>query len=678
MPHRRPRYRVSVQTACPLDCPDGCSLRSPCRKGRHRRHRRRHANPVTQGYICAKVRRFHERVYGDARLRFPMARSGPQAIGRSSRACGWDEALDLIVEKLGPSATRMGRKPSSLLLRRIKRLDDAGQPRRGAVPPARRVATRAHGVRGADRRREHGALRQDAVGHLRGLPGGAAGRALGHEPVDLGHPRDAVPKEVQKRGGRRLWSSIRARRRLRGTADLHLPVRPGTDVAVALALHRCSSRKGTPITPSSRRTRRAPTSCGHARRSGRFERGGRRGRHRSRAAREFADLYATSSPALIRCGWGLERNRNGGNAACRGARAAAVGGKFGVRGGGYAMSNSASWDITRPWLRAEEPATRVINMNRLGRVLTEPPDPPVKLLFVYNCNPGGDDAGPAARHQGLRRDDLFTVVFDQVIHRHRVLRRRGAARHDVPRELRLLEGLRPAVVAARPRRGGPGRRGAIERRRVRRDCAAASASLEEGEPAGELDLLLDVMRGLPPHVSGSDWRRPRGRRAVGTDARSSSWTCSRGHRTGRSHLFPEALEREAPLGLYRYQPDPATAGVPARAHLAGQRTDGQLHARRTAAARGEAASCTRTMRRRGGSRTATRCAPGTRSARCTARVQVGAWVRPGTVMLPKGLWRKNTANGNTATTLVPDTLTDLGGGACFNDARVQVALVPDA
>ena len=40
--------------------------------------------------------------------------------------------------------------------------------------------------------------------------------------------------------------------------------------------------------------------------------------------------------------------------------------------------------------------------------------------------------------------------------------------------------------------------------------------------------------------------------------------------------------------------------------------------------------------------------------------------------LPKGLWRKHTANGYTANALAPDTLTDLGGGACFNDARVQV------
>ena len=65
----------------------------------------------------------------------------------------------------------------------------------------------------------------------------------------------------------------------------------------------------------------------------------------------------------------------------------AVGGKFGVRGGGYSMSNSASWNIDRTWIGAPEPDTRLVNMNHLGRALTEYADPPVKVLFVYNCNP---------------------------------------------------------------------------------------------------------------------------------------------------------------------------------------------------------------------------------------------------------------------------------------------------
>ena len=54
-------------------------------------------------------------------------------------------------------------------------------------------------------------------------------------------------------------------------------------------------------------------------------------------------------------------------------------------------------------------------------------------------------------------------------------------------------------------------------------------------------------------------------------------------------------------------------------------------------------------------------------------VKVEATIREGTVSLPKGLWRKSTWNQMTGNVLVPDSLTDLGGGACFNDARVEVA-----
>ena len=47
-------------------------------------------------------------------------------------------------------------------------------------------------------------------------------------------------------------------------------------------------------------------------------------------------------------------------------------------------------------------------------------------------------------------------------------------------------------------------------------------------------------------------------------------------------------------------------------------------------------------------------------------------LQPGVVFLPKGIWSHNTLSGTTGNALVPDTLADLGGGACFNDARVEV------
>jgi anaerobic selenocysteine-containing dehydrogenase len=60
------------------------------------------------------------------------------------------------------------------------------------------------------------------------------------------------------------------------------------------------------------------------------------------------------------------------------------------------------------------------------------------------------------------------------------------------------------------------------------------------------------------------------------------------------------------------------------------------------------------------------------------QLSVAPAIRTGTVALPKGLWRRSMRNNTTGTALVPDTLTDLGGGACFNDARVQVASLPSA
>jgi anaerobic selenocysteine-containing dehydrogenase len=61
--------------------------------------------------------------------------------------------------------------------------------------------------------------------------------------------------------------------------------------------------------------------------------------------------------------------------------------------------------------------------------------------------------------------------------------------------------------------------------------------------------------------------------------------------------------------------------------------------------------------------------------RITARVS--ELVKRGIVTMPKGVWRRSTKNGFTSNALTPDSLADLGGGACFNDARVQVEKTAD-
>src|SRR3989337_2686241 len=79
------------------------------------------------------------------------------------------------------------------------------------------------------------------------------------------------------------------------------------------------------------------------------------------------------------------------------------------------MSNSAAGNSEKSWIGAQEPATRLVNMNHLGRALTEYDDPQVRVLFVYNCNPAVTMPDQRRVIRGLEREDLFTVVFDQVL-----------------------------------------------------------------------------------------------------------------------------------------------------------------------------------------------------------------------------------------------------------------------
>ena len=140
---------------------------------------------------------------------------------------------------------------------------------------------------------------------------------------------------------------------------------------------------------------------------------------------------------------------------------------------------------------------------------------------------------------------------------------------------------------------------------------------------------------------------------------------------GKVDLFPDALHQQTPHGLYTYQPDPATPEFPlALISPASDRTISstlgelprpavtlEMH-EDDAAARGiEEGDAIRIFNALG---------------EVHIRAHVSPLVRPGTVSMPKGVWRRHTANGFTATALAPDTLADLGGGACFNDARVQV------
>jgi anaerobic selenocysteine-containing dehydrogenase len=140
------------------------------------------------------------------------------------------------------------------------------------------------------------------------------------------------------------------------------------------------------------------------------------------------------------------------------------------------------------------------------------------------------------------------------------------------------------------------------------------------------------------------------------------------------HLFPEHLAAEAPAGLYGFQPDPATEQYPlALISPASEKTVsstmGELRERAGALQMHPEDATVRGLAQNDPVRVFNALG----EVQCP--VALSADIRRGTVCLPKGLWRKSTYNGSTSNALVPDTLTDLGEGACFNDARVEVALL---
>jgi anaerobic selenocysteine-containing dehydrogenase len=663
-----------VETACPLDCPDACSLAVTVQHGKVITIDGSRKNPVTDGYICAKVRKFGQRVYGPDRLLYPAVRKGRKGEGRFKRA-SWEEALQLVVERMQQAKSGTGGESilpysyggSNGLLTQDN-LDAQLWRRFGTSRLARTVCA---APTGAANLALYGKM---ASVTYQDYPEARLIILWGVNPSASGIHLVPYVREAQKRGAKLVVIDPRTTP-LAKSADVHLAVKTGTDVAVALAIHRYLFEHGFADAAFLRDHTTGAEALRERAQPWTIEKAAEVAGIEAPALTQVAEMYAHSAPALIRCGWGLERNRNGGNAAMAVLALPAVGGKFGVRGGGYSMSNSASWNIDRTWIGTPEPDTRVVNMNHLGRALTEYHNPAINVLFVYNCNPAATVPDQRRIVRGLERDDLFTVVFEQVmtdtaayadvlLPATTFLEGYDFAKAYGPINLDLGKAVVDAVGEARSNADVFG------------ELCSRLGLLSENEPAGELDLMLDVLNRLPPAIG--EPLRAGGLPTPSFGLAPVQFTDVFPNTPDRKvHLFPAALEAEAPMGLYRFQPDPGSERYPlALISPASDRTISStlgelprpdvkliMHPE-DASARGLADDdLVRVFNELG-------------EVHCT--LDIDAAVRPGTVSLPKGLWRRSTRNHATGTALVPDTLTDLGGGACFNDARVQVASLPTA
>ncbi|HEY2155774.1 MAG TPA: molybdopterin oxidoreductase family protein [Isosphaeraceae bacterium] len=409
-----------IKCVCPLDCPDTCSMEVVVEAGRAVALRGERDHPFTRGVLCGKMAAYLDHVYRDDRVLRPLRRVGPKGSGRFE-PIGWDRAIEIITDRFadiaaspdGPQAIlpysyygTMGKLQASSLDRRFFH-------RLGASILDRTICASAGGIG-----------YEYTVG--RGRPGADPMAVPGCKLILNWGSNTAVTNS-------HLWSMMVEARQRGATivtidpyrsptaerSDWHIAPRPGTDAALALGLMHVIFREGREdadylgraTVGADRLRRRAiedyPTEKVAAITGLDID-----------TIESLARRYAAEHPSLIRLNYGLQRHRGGGMAVRTIACLPAIVGAWRHHGGGALLSTSGTYDfamhrLTRPDL--SPPGTRTVNMNQLAEALAgELPGPPVNALYVYNCNPAAVAPDQRSVLEGLRRDDLFTVVHEQV------------------------------------------------------------------------------------------------------------------------------------------------------------------------------------------------------------------------------------------------------------------------
>jgi molybdopterin guanine dinucleotide-containing S/N-oxide reductase-like protein len=414
-----------VHTVCSHDCPDACGVLVTVEDGRAMRVQGDPAHPVTQGFLCAKVTKYLERVYSPDRVRYPMRRVAPKGQGKGDASdfirISWDEALDEIAQRLQKISDEFG--PESILpysyAGNMGVLSYSGMAHRffyrlGASQLDRTICASA----GAE-----------------GLKT-VIGRSIGTEPQQFRDSKYIIAWGANIHATNvHLWPFIEEARRKDAklvvidpyktrtarVADWHISINPGTDVALALAMmHVIIAEKLYDAIYVNKYT------LGFEQLQQRVQEyppervAGITGIS-AEDIRKLAREYATVRPSIIRVNYGVQRSQNGGSAMRAIAMLPCITGSWAEVGGGLQLSTSGTFYLNmhaleRPDLMQKSPlgrAARVVNMSELGKALNHLGDPPVKAVFVYNSNP----AVVAPNHQdvvrGFLREDLFTVVHEQ-------------------------------------------------------------------------------------------------------------------------------------------------------------------------------------------------------------------------------------------------------------------------
>ncbi len=404
------------RNVCPLDCPDTCAILTTVEDGRGVEIRGDPHSPFTMGFLCGKVDKYLERVYHPSRLLHPMRRVGPKGAAQFARIT-WDEALDEIaarlrqtIQEFGPEAILPYSYAGNIGLIQMASMDRRFFHKLGASQLLRTICSTA------------GTL---GFGYTTGRNMGTDPEAIPHAKLILLWASNTISTNIHQ------WPLIQEARRRGATvvvidpirtrtaqeADWHLQPRPGTDGALALGMMHAIVREGLHDADYI-----AKHTVGFPQLVERLQEypPGRVAAitHLPEAdIVRLARLYGSTHPSYLRVNYGLNRHTNGGMMIRTIAALPGLTGAW-AKGGGALLSTGVSALLNNDALQRPDlmpsPRPREINMIQLGDALLNA-RPPVKVLFVYNSNPGAVTPRQALVQTGLLREDLFSVVHDLFI-----------------------------------------------------------------------------------------------------------------------------------------------------------------------------------------------------------------------------------------------------------------------
>ena len=410
-----------VPSVCPHDCTSTCALDVEIVDahtiGRVRGARR---NTYTDGIICEKVARYAERVHHPDRLTQPLLRNGPKG-SKQWKNISWDEALDRVADAFIEKAQRYGSETvwpyfyagTMGLVQRdgINRLRHAMKYSRwfSTICVALSDSGWLAGVgakRGVDLR--EAAEHADVVVIWGGNPV--------HTQVNVMHHA-----MVAKKRGAKLVVVDPYRTATAAKADLHIPLRPGTDGALACAMMHVLFDEGFADWDYLRRYTDCPDDLAEHLKTKTPEWGAAITGLPVATIVEFARLYGRNRRSFIRCHHGFSRSRNGAANMHAVVCLPAITGAWQHQGGGALYGHTGLYPLDRTLIEGLDMIDmniRELDQSRLGPILVGEADalndgPPVTALLVQNTNPAMVCPELHKVHAGLAREDLFTCVHEQ-------------------------------------------------------------------------------------------------------------------------------------------------------------------------------------------------------------------------------------------------------------------------